>query len=62
MVAKIEESRGDEEEPVEVDRESLKVRLPNEILYKCLRMKLNENDCRNRGYILSGFPRTYKDA
>jgi adenylate kinase family enzyme len=21
-----------------------------------------ENDCRNRGYILDGFPRNYKDA
>lgn len=23
---------------------------------------MNENVCRNRGYILSGFPRTFKDA
>ena len=27
-----------------------------------LKLKLGENDCRNRGYILDGFPRTYKDA
>lgn len=25
-------------------------------------MYLQANDSRNRGYILSGFPRTYKDA
>lgn len=25
-------------------------------------MYLKENDCRNRGYVLCGFPRTYKDA
>mmetsp|Transcript_16040 Transcript_16040/g.27045 ORF Transcript_16040/g.27045 Transcript_16040/m.27045 type:complete len:114 (+) Transcript_16040:1548-1889(+) len=25
-------------------------------------MRLGENDCRNRGYILDGFPRTYRDC
>lgn len=24
--------------------------------------RLNENDCRNRGYILDGFPRSYDDC
>lgn len=38
------------------------MRLPNDILYKLLRNELNENVCRNRGYILCGFPRTFKDA
>lgn len=46
----------------EIDRESLTIRLPDEILYKLLKLKLTENDCRNRGYILDGYPRTYKDA
>jgi len=51
-----------EDEP-EVDPESLPVRLPNQgILYDLLRARLNENDCRNRGYILDGFPRTYEDC
>ena len=27
-----------------------------------LRIRLNENACRNRGYILDGYPRTFKDA
>jgi adenylate kinase family enzyme len=27
-----------------------------------MRLRLNENDCRNRGYILDGYPRNYKDA
>jgi len=38
------------------------VRLPDEILFKILRLRLTENDCRNRGYILDGFPKTYKQA
>ena len=44
----------------EIDRDTLKVRLPDEILFKILKIRLIENDCRNRGYILDGFPRTYK--
>jgi adenylate kinase len=40
----------------------LKVRLPDEILFKVLRLRLTENDCRNRGYVLDGFPKTYKQA
>jgi adenylate kinase len=38
------------------------VRLPDEILFKILRLRLTENDCRNRGYVLDGFPKTYKQA
>lgn len=62
MVSAIEEARPDDAEPEEIDREKLVVRLPNEILYKLLRIRLNENNCRNRGYVLSGFPRSFKDA
>lgn len=50
------------EDPPEVDRDTLKVRVPDDILYKILKLRLNENDCRNRGYILDGFPRTFKDC
>lgn len=31
-------------------------------MFKILRIRLTENDCRNRGYILDGFPKTYKQA
>ena len=31
-------------------------------MYTLLKQRLNENDCRNRGYILDGFPRTFEDA
>ncbi len=36
--------------------------MPDEILFKILRIRLTDNDCRNRGYILDGFPKTYKQA
>lgn len=45
-----------------IDREKLKIRIPNEILYKLLQIHLNFNACRNRGYVLDGFPRSFKDA
>lgn len=65
-VAKIEEERAEmdfgDEEPPEIDREALGIRIPDEIIYKLLRLRLAENDCRNRGYILDGFPRTFKDC
>lgn len=51
-----------DEEPPEIDREKLAIRLPDELIYQLLKLRLNENDCRNRGYVLDGYPRTYKDA
>ena len=65
MVADMEEARGDPkegEEWPEIDRTTLPIRVPDEILWKLLNTKLLENDCRNRGYILDGFPRTHKGA
>lgn len=38
------------------------MRIPEEFVYKLLRDKLQENACRNRGYVLDGYPRTFKDA
>jgi adenylate kinase family enzyme len=66
-VAKIEEERAeielpDGEEWPEIDRDGLKIRIPDDIVYNLLKIRLNENDCRNRGYILDGFPRSYKDC
>lgn len=45
-----------------VDRNTLVPRLPDDLLYKILKRKLKENICRNRGYILDGYPRTFNDA
>lgn len=38
------------------------VRLPDELIYKCYKWRLSQNDCLNRGYILDGYPRKYQDA
>ena len=62
MVEAIEAARGDVAEPEEIDREKLIVRLPDDLMFEFLRKRLTENDCRNRGYILDGFPRTYNQA
>jgi adenylate kinase len=62
MVEAIEAARGDVAEPEEIDREKLVVRLPDDLMFEYLRKRLTENDCRNRGYILDGFPRTYRQA
>lgn len=52
----------DDFDPDAVDKESLKIRIPDDILYRLLQIRLAHNACRNRGYILDGFPRTHKDA
>jgi adenylate kinase len=65
-VAKIEEERAEidygDQEPPEIDREGLPIRVPDDIIYKLMILRLNENDCRNRGYILDGYPRSYEDC
>lgn len=68
MVEVIEGKRGDTpppdglEEWPEIDKDILPIRVPDDIIYKLLRQELIENACRNRGYVLDGFPRTYDDA
>lgn len=46
----------------EVKPEEIKVRLDDKWVHKLMREKLGENACRNRGYILDGFPRTFSDS
>ena len=46
----------------EIEIDNSEIRVPDELLFRVLKLKLAENSCRNRGYILDGFPRTYKDA
>jgi adenylate kinase len=58
------EARGEKvpEDPPEVDPATVSVRIPDEFIFKLLQMRLRENDCRNRGYVLDGFPRSYEDS
>lgn len=38
------------------------MRLDEKVVYKLMREKLGENSCRNRGYVLDGYPRSFDDA
>jgi len=66
MEETINEARADQEEPEdgwpEIVIEDSQIRVSNDLLWEVLKLKLGENDCRNRGYILDGFPRTHKGA
>ena len=46
----------------ELDRSTIKVRLPDEILYKLVKLQLGTAACRNKGFILDGYPRNQNDA
>lgn len=37
-------------------------RVSTQLLCEAFRWRLSQNDCQNRGYILDGFPYSYKDA
>lgn len=41
----------------EFNRENAKVRLPDELIYKLLKHNLNSSSCKNKGFILDGYPR-----
>jgi adenylate kinase family enzyme len=56
-VAEYEKTRNKKKDP-ELDRSQVKVRLPDEMLHKIFRMQLNTAACKNKGFILDGYPRT----
>jgi adenylate kinase len=68
--AKIDELKEKIKEELEAEIEAKKKksevdttpRLPDELLYKILKRMLKENICRNRGYILDGYPRSHQDC
>lgn len=66
MEEAINEKRADMEEPEdgwpEIIIKDSEIRVPDDLLYEVLKLKLGENDCRNRGYILDSYPRVYKGA
>ena len=65
------EARGEPPEDVEWDdidpkseavTKMIRLKTPEKIFHKLLQNKLKENACRNRGYVLDGYPRTHYDA
>ena len=60
-VAEYEKTRNKKKDP-EMDRATVKVRLPDEMLHKIVRMQMNTAACKNKGFILDGYPRTQADA
>ena len=66
MEEDINEKRAEMEEPEdgwpEVVIKDSDIRVPDSLLWEQLKVKLGQNDCRNRGYILDGFPKSYKGA
>lgn len=66
MEEAINEKRADMEEPEDgwpdIVIENKDIRVSSDLLNEVLKLKLGENDCRNRGYILDSFPRLYKGA
>ena len=41
----------------DLDRNTIKVRLPDEYLHKLIKMYINSAACKNKGFILDGYPR-----
>jgi len=60
LTAQAEADGVEDYEPPEA--ENLQIPLPSPILYELLKQRLQENDARNRGYVLDGFPRNHEDA
>lgn len=46
----------------ELDRNTIKVRLPDDILVRLLKLQINSSACKNKGFILDSYPRTLNDA
>ena len=58
----LEEAENNKKEGEEVDPDTIRPRIPRDLLAKAFRWALNQNPCRNRGYILEGFPKHYEDS
>lgn len=41
----------------ELDRNTIKVRLPDDFLYRLVQMQMGSAACKNKGFILDGYPR-----
>jgi adenylate kinase len=61
VIAEYEKTRNKKKDP-ELNRAEVKVRLPDEYLYKIIKSHMDTAACKNKGYILDGYPRTFTDA
>lgn len=46
----------------DLDRASLKPRLPDDLVWRMVKLKAASPSCMNKGFILDGYPRTVEDA
>lgn len=69
--SRIEELKNEEMEKYEktrkkkdpdLDRATIKVRLPNDLLHKLVKAHVGSPACMNKGFILDGYPRNIVDA
>ena len=58
----IEEAESKKKKNQEIDYSKFNPRVPEDIVAEIVKWKLNSNICRNRGYVLDGWPRKHEDA
>ena len=58
----IDEAESKKKKNQEIDYSKFNPRVPEDLVAEIVKAKLNSNICRNRGYILDGWPRKYEDA
>ena len=58
----IEEAESKKKKNQELDYSKFNPRVPEDMVAEILKWKLNSNICRNRGYILDGWPKKFEDA
>lgn len=58
----IEEAESKKKKNQELDYSKFNPRVPEDLMAEVVKWKLNSNICRNRGYVLDGWPRKYEDS
>jgi len=58
----IEEAEAKKKKNQELDYSKFNPRVPDDLLVEVFKWKLQSNLCRNRGFLLDGWPRKYDDA